>query len=60
MATIKQEDFIASVADALQFMSYYHPEDYIEALGEAYKAEQSAADIETLRRLYSDATNLAS
>jgi hypothetical protein len=43
MATIRQEDFIASIADALQFMSYYHPQDYIEALGEAYKAEQSAA-----------------
>src|SRR6187399_1235124 len=43
MATIRQEDFIASIADALQFMSYYHPQDYIEALGEAYNAEQSAA-----------------
>src|SRR5678815_2328554 len=43
MTTLRQEDFIASIADALQFMSYYHPQDYIEALGEAYKAEQSAA-----------------
>ena len=43
MATIRQEDLITSVADALQFMSYYHPQDYIEALGEAYRAEQSAA-----------------
>src|SRR5262245_17081863 len=43
MATIRQEDFITSVADALQFMSYYHPQDYIEALGKAYQAEQSAA-----------------
>ena len=43
MTTIKQEDFIGSVADALQFMSYYHPQDYIEALGEAYNAEQSPA-----------------
>jgi fumarate hydratase class I len=34
---------IDSVADALQFISYYHPLDYIEALGEAYATEQSAA-----------------
>ena len=43
MATIRQEDFIESIADALQFISYYHPQDYIEALGEAYAAEQSPA-----------------
>ena len=43
MTTIRQDDFIASVADALQFISYYHPLDYIEALGEAYEAEQSPA-----------------
>ena len=43
MPTIKQEDFIQSVADALQYISYYHPVDYIEALGEAYKAEESPA-----------------
>ena len=43
MTVIKQEDFIASVADALQYISYYHPVDYIKALGEAYKIEQSPA-----------------
>src|SRR5678816_2728206 len=43
MTTLRQEDFIASIADALQFMSYYHPQDYIEALGEAYNAEESPA-----------------
>lgn len=40
---IKSEDFIASVADALQFMSYYHPVDFIRALGEAYQLEKSPA-----------------
>lgn len=40
---IRQADLIESVADALQFISYYHPMDYIRALGEAYKAEQSPA-----------------
>jgi len=43
MNTIKQEDFIASVADALQYISYYHPADFIHALAEAYRQEQSPA-----------------
>ena len=43
MTTIHQEDFIASVADALQYISYYHPLDYIQALGKAYEREQSPA-----------------
>jgi fumarate hydratase, class I len=43
MTTIEQEDLIQSAADALQFISYYHPADYIAALGEAYEAEQSPA-----------------
>ena len=43
MNSIRQQDFIASVADALQYISYYHPRDYIEALGEAYAAEASPA-----------------
>src|SRR5207244_13040739 len=43
MTAIKQQDLIQSVADALQYISYYHPLDYIEALGEAYKAEESPA-----------------
>lgn len=43
MTAIKQEDFIQSIADALQYISYYHPEDYIQALGEAYAIEESPA-----------------
>ena len=43
MTTIRQEDFISSVADALQYISYYHPLDYIQALGEAYQREESPA-----------------
>ena len=43
MTTIKQEDLIQSVADALQFISYYHPLDYIEALAAAYAVEESPA-----------------
>jgi fumarate hydratase class I len=40
---IRQQDFIQSIADALQFISYYHPADYIEAMGVAYRAEESPA-----------------
>ncbi|MFZ3484647.1 fumarate hydratase [Sphingomonas sp. 3-13AW] len=40
---ITEADLIESVADALQFISYYHPMDYIRALGQAYEAEQSPA-----------------
>jgi fumarate hydratase, class I len=42
MALIKTQDFIESVADALQYISYYHPEDYIRALAAAYEKEASA------------------
>ena len=41
MTTIKQDDLIASVADALQLISYFHPADYIRALGRAFDREQS-------------------
>jgi fumarate hydratase class I len=43
VATIKQSDFIQSVADALQYISYYHPEDFITNLTRAYELEQSPA-----------------
>jgi fumarate hydratase class I len=43
MVTIREADLVESVADALQYISYYHPMDYIRALGEAYKAEQGPA-----------------
>jgi len=43
MALIRQDDVIASVADALQHISYYHPIDYVEALGRAYELEESPA-----------------
>ncbi|MEQ1497651.1 MAG: fumarate hydratase [Novosphingobium sp.] len=43
MVTIREADLIESVADALQFISYYHPMDYIRALGDAYQAEAGPA-----------------
>ena len=43
MTIIKHEDLIESVAAALQYISYYHPVDYIQHLARAYEAEQSPA-----------------
>ena len=43
MTQIKQEDLIQSVADALQYISYYHPKDFIDAVHEAYLREESPA-----------------
>ena len=41
--SIRQEDLIQSVADALQYISYYHPVDYIKSLAAAYEREESPA-----------------
>ena len=43
MAIIRQSDFIDSIADSLQYISYYHPIDFIQALDEAYQREKSEA-----------------
>ena len=43
MTVIREEDLIQSVADAFQYISYYHPLDYIKALGEAWEREESPA-----------------
>lgn len=40
---IREADLVASVADALQFISYFHPMDYIRALADAYRAEKGPA-----------------
>ncbi|MFM9040029.1 MAG: fumarate hydratase [Betaproteobacteria bacterium] len=43
MTTIREDDLIQSIADAFQYISYYHPLDYIRALGAAYEREESPA-----------------
>jgi fumarate hydratase class I len=43
MSVIRQDDLISSVADALQFISYYHPLDFIQSLHEAYEKEKNPA-----------------
>src|SRR5712672_2702328 len=41
MSVIREEDVTASVADALQYISYYHTPDFIQAMGRAYEVEKS-------------------
>lgn len=43
MTMIRQQDFIDSIEDALQFISYYHPIDYVKAVEKAYLKEKSQA-----------------
>ena len=43
MTTIKTDDFISSIADSLQFISYYHSVDFIQAMHRAYLNEKSSA-----------------
>lgn len=43
MPIIKKQDFIDSIAEALQYISYYHPEDFVTAMHSAYKREQNPA-----------------
>ncbi|MBY5943837.1 fumarate hydratase [Photobacterium rosenbergii] len=43
MTVIRKQDVISSVADALQYISYYHPLDFVQALEKAYDKEQSQA-----------------
>src|SRR6478736_4892824 len=54
MTLIKRQDLIQSVADALQFISYYHPADYIRALGRAYEREQSGAAKDAIAQILSN------
>mgnify|MGYP000208051251 CR=1 FL=1 len=43
MTVIKKDDLIQSVADALQYISYYHPVDFIQAINAAYEREENQA-----------------
>src|ERR1043165_6773523 len=54
MTVIRQEHLVQSVADALQFISYYHPADYIRALGRAYEREQSPAAKDAIAQIRSN------
>lgn len=51
MTTIKQTDFITSIADGFQYISFYHPPDFIKALSQAYDREKSPAARDALAQL---------
>ncbi len=51
MTVIRQDDLIESVADALQFISYYHPVDFIQAVNLAYEHEESSAARDALAQI---------
>src|SRR2546425_9598014 len=54
MTIVQQEDLIQSVADALQYISYYHPRDYIRHLARAYEREQSPAAKDAIAQILSN------
>ena len=51
MTTIKQDDVIQSVTDALQYISYYHSPDFIQAMTAAYELEQSPAAKDAIKQI---------
>ncbi|HVB34088.1 MAG TPA: fumarate hydratase [Patescibacteria group bacterium] len=51
MVTIEAEDIVQSVADALQYISYYHPADYLRSLSAAYEREESPAAKEAIAQI---------
>ena len=60
MATIREADLIASIADALQFISYYHPADYIENLVAAWRREESVAARDAMSQILRNSRMAAS
>src|SRR5437867_555265 len=59
MTVITQEDLVQSVADALQYISYYHPRDYIQHLARAYEREQSPAAKDAIAQILSNSRQCA-
>src|SRR5690606_32154938 len=51
MTVIKEADLIQSVQDALQYISYYHPVDFIQAVNAAYEKEVSPAGKDALAQM---------
>ncbi|GAA4356178.1 fumarate hydratase [Kangiella marina] len=51
MGIIKAEDFIESVADAFQYISYYHPKDFVQAMSAAYEKEESPAAKDAMKQI---------
>src|SRR3546814_12526815 len=51
---IREDDLIETIADALQYISYFHPMDYIRALGAAYEREVSPAAKDAMAQILSN------
>ena len=51
VSRIKQDDVITSVADALQYISYYHSPDFIQAMASAYEREESPASKDAIKQI---------
>ena len=51
MTNITKDDLIQSIADSLQFISYYHPPDFIRAVTEAYEREESPAAKDAMEQI---------
>lgn len=51
MTVIRQDDLIESVADALQYISYYHPKDFIDAMYDAWQREESPAAKDSIAQI---------
>ncbi|MBZ0330349.1 fumarate hydratase [Halomonas sp. ANAO-440] len=51
MTVIRQDDLIQSVADALQYISYYHPKDFIDAMAAAYEREENPAAMDAIAQI---------
>ena len=51
MTVIRQQDFIDSIEDALQFISYYHPLDYVKAVEKAYLKEEIQASKDAMAQI---------
>ena len=54
--SIRQQDLIQSVADALQYISYYHPVDYIRSLAAAHEREESPAAKDAIAQILTNST----
>jgi fumarate hydratase class I len=57
--TIRESDIIDSVADALQYISYFHPMDYIRALGDAYEKEKGPAAKDAIAQILTNSRKCA-
>ena len=51
---IREDDLVETIADALQYISYFHPMDYIRALGAAYEREVSPAAKDAMAQILSN------